>query len=193
MPTTVYSRRLSSSHDSLEDSSFDHRSYMLPHRSESLQDPGPQTRSHVGRPEYETSGEGLVDSTESSSSTYVSLNQPGSFGDPIEPHNDPKSSSSRLTVKQEESNGSSRQRHVPLFRHWKWEILSIVSSLGLLAGILVTLAKYDHGTQPEWPYHININSLISVLTAVIIAQLAFILAESMYHSVVAFPAFDKSS
>lgn len=69
-------------------------------------------------------------------------------------------------------------RHQPYFREWKWEILSVVVSFGLVVGILVTLAKYNGNEQPVWPYNININSLVSVLTALITAQLGVITSGS---------------
>lgn len=69
-------------------------------------------------------------------------------------------------------------RREPYFREWKWEILSVVVSFGLVVGIIVTLAKYDGDEQPVWPYNININSLVSVLTALITAQLGVITSGS---------------
>lgn len=68
--------------------------------------------------------------------------------------------------------------HHPYFREWKWEIVSIVVSFGLVVAILVTLAKYNGNEQPVWPYNININSLVSVLTALITAQLGVITSGS---------------
>lgn len=177
-PTTVHRGRGSSPNGSSEDENSHNRSYLLPRATEPLQDQGSATRMYFECPGYDRSDEGLMASAERSSATSVSIYRPGSVDGPVEPHIRATSSSSRLTVKQEESVGSPRQRPVPLLHHWKWEILSIVTSLGLLAGILVTLGRYNHGKQPEWPYNININSLISALTAVIIAQLGFILAES---------------
>lgn len=79
----------------------------------------------------------------------------------------------------EQTTGSHKvARHRPYFREWKWEILSVVVSFGLVVGILVTLAKYDGDEQPVWPYNININSLVSVLTALITAQLGVITSGS---------------
>lgn len=185
-PTTVHCGRPSSPEGSSEDDNSDNQSYILPHPSEPLHDQTSTTRMYLECPGYDPSDESLMASAERSSSTYVSTHRPGSLDGPVEPHIRGTLSPSRLAVKQEESNGSSRQRPAPLLQYWKWEILSIVTSLGLLAGILVTLGRYNHGKQPEWPYNININSLISVLTAVIIAQLGFILAESRYNSLLPF-------
>ena len=125
---------------------------------------------------FNQNDETLLASTERSSSTYVSDNHLSGVE-----HTGDTPSTSHLKVDQDDLIVSSSRQHIPLLRYWKWEILSIVASLGLLAGIFGTLARYNHGQQPEWPYNININSLISVLTAVIIAQLGFILAEGAYH------------
>lgn len=183
-PTTVHRGRPSSLDGSSEDNNLDNRSYLLPHPTEPLQDQPSTTRMYPECPDYGPSDENLMASAERSSSTCVSVHRPGSLDGPVEPHIRGTSSSSRLTGNQEELNWPPRQRPAPLLQHWKWEILSVLTSIGLLAGILVTLGRYNHGKQPEWPYNININSLISVLTAVIIAQLGFILAESRYNSLV---------
>lgn len=73
-------------------------------------------------------------------------------------------------------------RHTCFLLAWKWEVLSIITSMGLLAAIIVTLGKFNHKTQPDWPYDIKINTLASLFTTIIIAQLGFILAESTYQA-----------
>lgn len=185
-PTITHCCRPSSPDGSSEDDNSDSQSYVLPQTTEPLPDPTSTPRIYIECPGYDPSDEDVMASAERSSSTCVSTHRSGSLDGPVESRIRGTSSSSCLTAKQEESNGSPRQRPVPLLRHWKWEILSLVTSLGLLAGIIVTLGRYNHGQQPEWPYNINVNSLISVLTAVIIAQLGFILAESRYTSLAPF-------
>lgn len=186
--STIFTHQIGSPNGSPEDSSPENASSILMHDTEALDDPTMLTGTYtsIGRPGSDRNDEGAVASTEPSS-TCVSQNWSLSLDGPFEPLSDRTSSSSRLNVKRKELSGSSRHHRFPMFRDWKWEILSILTSLGLLAGIFITLGRYNEGKQPEWPYHININSLISVLTAVIIAQLGFVLAEGMCNSLVAFP------
>lgn len=185
-PATVPPCRLSASNESLESGNPDNPSSTLLHDTEVAEGPASQTGIYLGRAGFDRNDDGTI-ASENPSATCTSHNLARSLGGSTEPQSDLPSTSPRLRVKRAMSSGSSRECHAPMLRDWKWEILSMLTSLGLLAGILVTLGKYNDGEQPEWPYNININSLISVLTAVTIAQLGFILAESLYHSLVPLP------
>lgn len=185
-PATVHPFRLSASNESLETSNPDNQSSTLLQVTEVVEEPASQTGTYLGRAGSDRIDDGTMASADPSS-PCTPHNVARSLGGSTEAPSDLSSPSPRLKVKREGSSGSSRKRHAPMLRDWKWEILSMLTSLGLLAGILVTLGRYNDGEQPEWPYNININSLISVLTAVTIAQLGFILAESMYHSPVPLP------
>lgn len=185
--TATHPARVSPNEELVEDSNPGNRSPTLLHSTEARLDPAPQTDIYLGQ-HGSNQNEGIsITSTELSSSTCASHNQLGSCDGPAEPPSDCTSSASRLAVQPKEFTEPSGPRHVHVLRDWKWEILSIFTTLGLLAGILVTLGRYNRGKQPEWPYNININSLTSVLTAGIIAQLGFVLAESTYPSLVACP------
>lgn len=175
VPTTHARGRGSSA--SLVESNSDEQPHTLPQDTASLYDQTSQTRRNIGQHGYDQNFKVLQPSIECFSSTCLSSNLSASPNDTVVPHSCRTTSPSRLTVTQEGSDGSLHRRDGSFYRDWKWEILSLVISLGLLAGIFVALSMYNHGIQPEWPYGININSLISVLTTVMIAQLGFILAE----------------
>lgn len=178
---TVHDRRPGSPDETPDGSYPDNLSYTVLHNDDSLQRPTPRRSLHVQRCGHDQSDEHIT-STEQSSFTCITGNHSRNrdvFD--LEPHAGRKSSSSRSTRDKDNLRVPPRQRHIHFLRNWKWEALSIVSSLGLLGAVIGTLAKYDRGTQPEWPYNININSLISVFTAILVAQLSFIVAESMYH------------
>lgn len=175
-PATVHPCRLSASNESLENGNPDNQSSTLLQVTEVVEEPASQTGTYLRPAGSDRIDDGTMASADPSS--------------PCTPHNVARSlggSTEAPSDLSSPSSGSSRKCHAPMLRDWKWEILSMLTSLGLLAGILVTLGRYNDGEQPKWPYNININSLISVLTAVIIAQLGFILAESMYHSPVPLP------
>lgn len=104
----------------------------------------------------------------------------GVLNDEVEPDNGRIPSNSNLVVHREKSNGPPSRCHVSYFQDWKWEILSLMTSLALLLGVFIMLMRYNRGELPEWPYNININSLVSIITTIIIAQLGFVLAQSMY-------------
>lgn len=115
----------------------------------------------------------------------TTLHEPGGLGNSPSPQTRGPASQS-LPVKQDGAcSAESRQQiatqkvgRQPYFRDWKWEVLSVLISFALVVGILVTLKEYDGNEQPVWPYNININSLISVFTAVITAQLGVTISAS---------------
>lgn len=61
---------------------------------------------------------------------------------------------------------------------WKWELTALAVSCGLLVTIFLALATHDGKEQSQCPHRITINSLVSVLTTIMAAELAMVLAES---------------
>lgn len=74
----------------------------------------------------------------------------------------------------------SHNRHV--LRYWLWELFSLVIALGLFAAIVTVLLKYDGEQLPSWPYSINLNTLIALMSTVLRASLAVIVAEIIGQS-----------
>ena len=62
---------------------------------------------------------------------------------------------------------------------WTWEILSCLTSIVFFIAIIVVLWKYDGKPMPDWPYGITLNALVSVLSTIMKATMAFIVAESL--------------
>lgn len=176
---TIHYRRSGSPDRTIDGSYPGNLSYTLLRSDGSFQSQTPRIASDIRRYGHDQEDERFT-STEQSSSMCVTGNHSMTLGHSLESHTGCESSSSHLAGDEDDLSVPARQRQIHLLRNWKWEALSIVISLGLMGAVIATLARYDHGTQPEWPYNININSLISVFTAVMIAQLSFILAESMY-------------
>lgn len=62
---------------------------------------------------------------------------------------------------------------------WTFEILGCVISIAFLVAIIVVLFKYDGQPMPDWPYGITLNALVSVLSTVMKATMAFVLTECL--------------
>ncbi|OOQ85978.1 hypothetical protein PEBR_23361 [Penicillium brasilianum] len=62
---------------------------------------------------------------------------------------------------------------------WTFEILGCLISIGFLVAIIVVLFYYDGKSMPDWPYGITLNALVSVLSTVMKATMAFILTECL--------------
>ncbi|KAL4744356.1 hypothetical protein BDW72DRAFT_94738 [Aspergillus terricola var. indicus] len=62
---------------------------------------------------------------------------------------------------------------------WTLEILGCLTSIVFLVAIIAVLLHYDGRPMPQWPYGITLNALVSVLSTVMKATMAFILTESL--------------
>lgn len=92
-----------------------------------------------------------------------------------------KSSTTQSSV--HETSPSLRQtKNHHVLRYWTWELASLVTTVGLFAGIVTVLLKYDGQELPEWPYSININTLIALMSTVLRASMVFVVAEVIGQS-----------
>ncbi|KAE8160024.1 hypothetical protein BDV40DRAFT_271561 [Aspergillus tamarii] len=62
---------------------------------------------------------------------------------------------------------------------WIWEILSCVIAVASLVAIIVVLYVYDGKSMPDWPYGITLNAVISLLTTLMKAAMAFPITEAL--------------
>ncbi|KAI1857459.1 hypothetical protein JX265_011194 [Neoarthrinium moseri] len=65
--------------------------------------------------------------------------------------------------------------HVMQF--WSWEIMSFWVAVGLLAATVSILAHYEGQKLPEWPFSINLNTLIALLSTILRAAMLVAVAE----------------
>ncbi|KAK7408053.1 hypothetical protein QQX98_009768 [Neonectria punicea] len=71
-------------------------------------------------------------------------------------------------------------RHV--FRFWSFEIPSLILAVGLLVVIVTILAAHHGQKLPDWPYKLNLNTIIALLSTVFRATIVMILAEMIGQS-----------
>ncbi|KGO74829.1 Protein of unknown function DUF3176 [Penicillium italicum] len=62
---------------------------------------------------------------------------------------------------------------------WTLEILSCLVSALFLVAIILVLYEFDGKPVPDWPYGITLNALVSVLSTVMKACMAFIVCEGL--------------
>ncbi|KAJ5599273.1 hypothetical protein N7450_000340 [Penicillium hetheringtonii] len=62
---------------------------------------------------------------------------------------------------------------------WTFEIIGCIISIAFLAAIIAVLFKYDGQPMPNWPYGITLNALVSVLSTIMKATMAFVLTECL--------------
>ncbi|KAI0837824.1 hypothetical protein F5Y06DRAFT_297252 [Hypoxylon sp. FL0890] len=68
-----------------------------------------------------------------------------------------------------------RRHHV--FRFWSWELGSLLVALALIAATYSVLTRFDGQQVPEWPFSINLNTLVSLLSTIMRAAMLVGVAE----------------
>ncbi|KAK7739721.1 hypothetical protein SLS53_005691 [Cytospora paraplurivora] len=64
-----------------------------------------------------------------------------------------------------------------ILRHWYLEIITLLISIILLAAIIILLSMYDGSYMPEWPFSINLSTVISLLSTFLRAAMLAAVAE----------------
>ena len=62
---------------------------------------------------------------------------------------------------------------------WRWELASIALTFGTNCCIVALLYKFDGQTVPAWPFGININTMISIISNISQASIVIVVAEAM--------------
>lgn len=60
---------------------------------------------------------------------------------------------------------------------WLYELFAAVISLACMLGIIITLREYDGKPSPRWPWRININALIAILTVLLKGTMIFVISQ----------------
>ncbi|KAI1775735.1 hypothetical protein F4818DRAFT_414800 [Hypoxylon cercidicola] len=68
-----------------------------------------------------------------------------------------------------------RRHHV--FRFWPWEIGSVLVASGTIVATYAILSRFDGQQVPEWPFSINLNTLIALISTIMRAAMLVGVAE----------------
>ncbi|KAJ8123657.1 hypothetical protein ONZ43_g450 [Nemania bipapillata] len=60
---------------------------------------------------------------------------------------------------------------------WAYEALSITLAIGLIVAITLVLKLFEDKEQPKWPHELSLNSVVAILSTILRALLAFVVAE----------------
>lgn len=74
-----------------------------------------------------------------------------------------------------------KQKQTPRSWHsiWLWEMLGWVISMVSFVAIVIVLRHYNGRPMPDWPYGITLNAVLSIISTVMKATLAFAVSESL--------------
>jgi hypothetical protein len=96
---------------------------------------------------------------------------------PSLPHIRPASCKVELPAQQQYHSLKSTKESI--FREWLLEISLLVFSILLFATIVLLLKKYDHQPMPSWSFHLNVNSMVSILSTFLRSSLFMITAQGL--------------
>ncbi|KAI0131841.1 hypothetical protein BJ170DRAFT_222673 [Xylariales sp. AK1849] len=85
--------------------------------------------------------------------------------------------SAKNDVFQEQSPPPAQRQRQHVLRFWSWEVLSLAVAIGLVAATVAILAHFDRQELPEWPFSINLNTLIALLSTILRAAMLVAVAE----------------
>ncbi|ROV96177.1 hypothetical protein VSDG_05026 [Cytospora chrysosperma] len=64
-----------------------------------------------------------------------------------------------------------------IFQHWSLEIVTIFVATALMAAIIILLSLYDGKLMPEWPFSVNLSTVIATLSTFLRATMMAAVAE----------------
>ncbi|KAI8283421.1 hypothetical protein K4K60_002717 [Colletotrichum sp. SAR11_57] len=86
--------------------------------------------------------------------------------------------SQRAREKRREGYANTSRRHGAL-RSWRWEALALVLAVASVVAMIVIPALYHEPPEAEWPFSININTVIALLTTLMRATMLVAVAEAI--------------
>lgn len=73
------------------------------------------------------------------------------------------------------SRNGGRNSALSCWSDWKWEIASSAISIIVLAATIGTLSPHQNQPLPQWPFHISINTLLSIYAVVLKGSTTFVI------------------
>ena len=68
-----------------------------------------------------------------------------------------------------------------IFKEWWLEIAMSALSIWLFTAIIFLLTQYDKHPVPSWSFHLNVNSLVAILSTFLRSTLFMILAQGLFN------------
>ena len=131
---------------------------------------------------YSSSQHTLVDNESAEQGDYPLSQLDSSENDgerPPLPHVRPASCKVELPVKQQHHSLKSTKILIFIFKEWLLEISLLVFSILLFTAIVLLLKKYDHQPMPFWSFHLNVNSMVAILSTFLRSSLVMITAQGL--------------
>ncbi|KAK2067063.1 hypothetical protein P8C59_000829 [Phyllachora maydis] len=66
-----------------------------------------------------------------------------------------------------------------VFGSWTWELLALFVAIGIQGAVIAILAHFDGETVPEWPFSINLNTLVALLSTMLRAAMLLVVTQTL--------------
>lgn len=72
-----------------------------------------------------------------------------------------------------------RRRRSSALTFWTWEIISLLLTIGLIVAIVVILSHFEGRPLPDWPFGINLSTLLAMLSTILRTLMLVAVAEAL--------------
>ena len=80
-----------------------------------------------------------------------------------------------------EQHRSPKSQNISILKEWRLEIATSALSILLFTAIVFLLMRYDKHPMPSWSFHLNVNSLVAILSTFLRSCLFMILAQGLFN------------
>lgn len=89
------------------------------------------------------------------------------------------STTKRSPFRRRQQPRTGRRRGSSSIKFWTWEIISLFLTIGLIVAVATILSHFDGRPLPDWPFGINLNTLIALLSTILRTLMLVAVAEAL--------------
>ena len=71
---------------------------------------------------------------------------------------------------------------ISIIKEWTPEIAMLAFSILLFTAIIILLWQYDNHPMPSWSFHLNMNSVVAILSTILRSCLFMIIAQGLFNA-----------
>ena len=86
----------------------------------------------------------------------------------------------KLPIQQQGHSPKSKRKSI--LKEWWLEIALLIFSIWLFLAIVILLTQYDKQPMPSWSFHLNLNSMVAILSTLLRSSLFMILGQGLYNT-----------
>ena len=80
-----------------------------------------------------------------------------------------------------EQHHSPKSKNKSILKEWSSEMAMLALSILLFTAIVILLRQSDNHPMPSWSFHLNVNSMVAILSTLLRSSLFMILEQGLLH------------